>query len=99
VTVRAAPAAIAAFLASQLAGTAAAYVDPAPTAAPQQKSKNHDLICQKIVVTGSRLASHQYCATREQWAQSQLQDRQEVERVQASPCVLTRVGAGGKAAC
>jgi hypothetical protein len=61
---------------------------------PQEK-----LICEKIIVTGSRLAAHTYCATAEQWAQQRLQDRQMIEQVQMSPCVLTHNGPGGKPSC
>ena len=51
-------------------------------------------ICEKIVVTGSRLAAKKFCGTRAQWADKQLQDRQEVERIQRSPCVLTHMTVG-----
>ena len=60
-------------------------------------------ICEKIVVTGSRLAAKKFCGTRAQWADKQLQDRQEVERIQRSPCVYTHnsrgINGNGLAAC
>ena len=47
----------------------------------------NERICENITMTGSRLAVKRFCGTRAQWADKQLQDRQEVERIQRSPCV------------
>jgi hypothetical protein len=63
---------------------------PAPTAPAQGKPKAGDpgeIICQKLEVIGSRLAVKKYCLTRSQWESSRLQDRQFVEKIQASPCL------------
>ena len=60
-------------------------------------------ICEKVVVTGSRLAAKKFCGTRAEWADKQLQDRQEVERIQRSPCVFTHnsrgINGNGLSAC
>jgi hypothetical protein len=40
------------------------------------------VVCQKQEVTGSRLVSKKVCKTRAEWADGQLQDKQEVSRVQ-----------------
>lgn len=84
-------------------------VTPAPgmaqgEAAPNSKTGDpSQVICEKIVVTGSRLAARRFCGTRAQWADKQLQDRQEVERIQRSPCVYTHnsrgINGNGLAAC
>jgi invasion protein IalB len=42
----------------------------------------NEVVCQKQESTGSRLARKKVCMTRAQWADRQLQDRQEIEKVQ-----------------
>ena len=75
-------------------------VVPSPAFASSESTPNFktgdpsERICEKIVVTGSRLAAKKFCGTRAQWADKQLQDRQEVERIQRSPCVLTHMTVG-----
>lgn len=63
---------------------AAQKVPQAPQASPESPS---DRICQDVKMTGSRLAVKRFCGTRAEWAEKQLQDRQEVERIQRGPCV------------
>jgi hypothetical protein len=60
---------------SQAAPATAASTN-APAADP------NEIICQKIEQLGSRIAKKRVCLTRSQWADQQLQDRQELERVQ-----------------
>jgi invasion protein IalB len=65
---------------------AAAQAQSTPPAASQQSTSDprmNEIVCQKHEVTGSRLAAKKVCKTRAEWADAQLQDRQEVERVQA----------------
>lgn len=63
---------------------AAAQAQNAPPAASQQSDPRlNEIVCQKQEVTGSRLGVKRICKTRAEWAESQLQDRQEVERVQS----------------
>ncbi len=51
---------------------------------PQAAIANpNEVVCQKIEVTGSRLGTKRVCKTRAEWADLQLQDRQELERVQS----------------
>ena len=63
------------------------------------KGASDDWVCQKIVVTGSRIGARKFCATREQWAERQLQDRQVIEKIQASPCVIQSTGPTGRPSC
>ena len=66
------------------AAPAAAQSQNAPPAASQQSDPRlNEIVCQKQEVTGSRLGVKRICKTRAEWAESQLQDRQEVERVQS----------------
>jgi hypothetical protein len=59
----------------------------------------NELICQKLEIIGSRLAVKKVCLTRSQWEDSRRQDRQIVERAQASPCVLTHNSGSGRPSC
>lgn len=49
---------------------------------PQSGPNPNEVICQKQEITGSRLGSKRVCKTRAEWADANLQDRQEVSRVQ-----------------
>lgn len=64
---------------------AAAQAQKSPPAASQQSTSDprlNEIVCQKQEVTGSRLAAKKVCKTRAEWADAQLQDRQEINRVQ-----------------
>ncbi len=72
-------------------GTAWAQASGQSTAAPApQAKKGHDpneIVCQKIEVPGSRLATKRVCQTRGQWAEQQRQDRMDTEKAQMlRPC-------------
>jgi hypothetical protein len=41
-----------------------------------------EVVCEKVEVIGTRLASNRVCMTRAQWAEQKRQNRDEVERVQ-----------------
>lgn len=62
---------------AQTATTQAAQ--PATARAAQDPN---EVICQKQEETGSRLVKKKVCMTRAEWADRQLQDRQELERAQ-----------------
>jgi hypothetical protein len=81
-----------------LAGPVSAETSTSGAQNQPNASDPNELVCQKIEVLGSRLAVKKVCMTRSQWEDSRRQDRQAVERAQASPCVLTH-NAGGKQAC
>jgi hypothetical protein len=68
--------------------------------APKQNSSDYmnEKVCQTMTVTGSRLGKKRVCATRAQWEAQRLQDRQEVERIQRSPCVIVS-SAGNNNSC
>jgi predicted secreted protein len=65
-----------------------APVSAQPAAAPAgsqpaaEKPKSDEKICQKIELVGSRLAVKKVCMTRAEWADRQLTDRQDLEKVQ-----------------
>lgn len=85
---------------SALGAPAAAQVPVAPTGAAKQLGNDpNEKICENITMTGSRLAVKRFCGTRAQWADKQLQDRQEVDRIQRSPCVYQATGATGRPSC
>ena len=70
--------------AAQIAAAQAASGDTrkAKPADPDEK------ICQTITMTGSRLAKKRFCATRAEWEDMRLQDRQATEKIQMGPCVV-----------
>ena len=78
--------AVAAAAAGLLVSAQSAAQMPAASA-PAATSKNagsnaNEVVCERHVITGSRLGSRRICMTRAQWADLRLQDRQEVEKVQ-----------------
>jgi hypothetical protein len=76
-------AACAGLVAGFVSASAIAQTPPAATASPPSKAEDrNEKVCQKIEVTGSRLATRRVCKTRAEWADLQLQDRQEIERIQ-----------------
>lgn len=73
-------------------------IPAAPQGQPDASDPNK-LICEKLELIGSRLAVKKVCLTRSQWEDSRRQDREAVERAQASPCVLTHNGGTGRPSC
>jgi hypothetical protein len=69
-----------------LAAAPAVAADPANS--KPAASGNNDRVCETITLTGSRLGKKRFCGTRAEWADRRLQDRQEIERIQRSPCVV-----------
>ena len=76
-----------------LASTTAAAADPQP-AKPSDRYDPDKKICEKITVTGSRLATRTVCATQSEWDQRRLEERQLIDRSQMAVCVETSVSAG-----
>jgi hypothetical protein len=68
----------------------------APQAAGEDPNQK---VCENITLVGSRLAKKRVCATRAEWADRKLQDRQAVEKAQTSPCMLQSTGGNGKPSC
>ena len=62
-------------------GQAKPATAPAGTQTPQKAAMN-ELVCQRIREIGSRLAVKKVCKTRAEWADIQLQDRQNLEQIQ-----------------
>jgi len=61
-----------------------------PAAATEKKTDYlNERICRPEEVTGGRLAKRKVCKTRSEWADQQLQDRQEIERVQTQRSMKT----------
>lgn len=81
---------IAALLSWTAAPVAAQPAQPAET--PSSKARPpadpNQKVCQDITVVGSRLATKRICATREEWAQKRRDDRDTVDQIQRSPCVM-----------
>ena len=77
--------------APSFAQASAPAATPAPTAANDKAQTDYlnERICRTEEVTGSRLAKKKVCKTRSQWADQQLQDRQEIERVQTQRSMKT----------
>jgi hypothetical protein len=68
--------------------------------APQVAGEDpNEKVCENITAIGSRLSKKRVCATRAEWADRKLQDRQAVEKAQTSPCMLQSTGANGKPSC
>src|SRR5215213_3486093 len=89
---------------SALVATVAGALIAAPVAATGSGSAQagtydpNERVCEKIITTGSRLASKTVCMTRAQWEQRKRDDRDAVEGAQRAanaPCstVNTHTGA------
>ena len=83
-----------------VAGALIAAPAPAARSASAQAAgyDPNERVCEKMIITGSRLASKTVCMTRAQWAERQRGDRDAVERAQRAanaPCstVQTRTSA------
>ncbi len=78
-------------LAAPVSAQAPAPATAAPTASAEKAQTDYlnERICRSEEVTGSRLTKKKVCKTRSQWADQQLQDRQEIERVQTQRSVKT----------
>jgi predicted secreted protein len=63
-------------------------------AAAANESNPDQKICEKMTVTGSRLATRTVCATKREWDQRRLEERQLLDRSQLGACVETSVSAG-----
>jgi invasion protein IalB len=60
-----------------------AQTTQAPAGQPPKKTLDpNEVVCEKQIEPGSRLATKRVCMTRAQWADRKSQDRQETERVQ-----------------
>ena len=83
-------------VALSIAGLIATPAIAGDPATQQQAAANNpdQKICEKITVTGSRLATRTVCATKREWDQRRLEERQLLDRSQLSACVETSVSAG-----
>lgn len=59
----------------------------------------NERVCENITITGSRLATRRFCATRAEWAERKRADREALDSAQRSPCVLTHNSGSGRPAC
>jgi hypothetical protein len=73
-------------LAAMAAAPAAEPAKPARSQ-PKQADNSTERVCEDIAMIGSRLTRKRFCGTRAEWADKQLQDKQEIERIQRGPCV------------
>ena len=76
-----------AFIAISAAAPAIAQSQAQPAQPQQQqaakKAAPDDMICEKQIDLGSRIATHKICRTRSQWAETLRDSRSDVERAQA----------------
>jgi hypothetical protein len=88
-------------LAMLIATTSAAVALAAPQAQPTTIPDPNEKICQNISMIGSRLAKKRVCATRAEWADRRLQDRQDAEHIQRSitSSTCTPIKNNGKQVC
>jgi hypothetical protein len=74
---------IVALVAAVAGALIAAPVAAADTASAQAGGYDpNERICEKMIVTGSRLASKKVCMTRAQWDERRRDDRDSIERAQ-----------------
>jgi hypothetical protein len=72
------------FLGALLASSAGWAEAPAPGQAGEAALNPNEMICRSVEDTGSRLSRSRICMTRGQWADHRRNQRQTVERNQAS---------------
>lgn len=85
---------VTAALAFSATSTAWAQASDQSTAAPAPQAKKardpNQIVCEKIEVAGSRLATKRVCMTRAEWAEQQRQDRMDTDKAQMQrPCTST----------
>ncbi len=79
--------------ATLMIGVAPAFAQTAPAQQQQAAKPDKDpneVVCEKQEETGSRLASHQVCMTRAQWAEQRRLNRQDIEKVQVQRACTDR---------
>ena len=87
-----------------LAVASAIQAAPAATSPEPQPSTGFDpneKVCEQMPQIGSRLAKRRVCATRAEWAQRRLQDRQDAEYIQKgiTTATCTAVKTNGQQVC
>lgn len=70
-----------------LAPAAAADPDPVQSQNVRPHADPNQKICEDITMVGSRIATKRICATRAEWAAQRQRDKEEVDRIQRSPCM------------
>lgn len=78
--------------------SAAQTAAPPPAEQPPQLDPK-ERVCETVTVIGTRLGKKRVCASRAEWQEMRLRDRQEVEKIQMSPCVRQTNTATGKPSC
>jgi hypothetical protein len=80
-----------------------AVMTAGPASAQQQPPKKsydpNERICEDVTMTGSRLATKRFCATRAEWAEKRRQDREAIEKAQLGPCMVQTTGKAGRPSC
>lgn len=84
---------ILAIAATMPASALAAQDTPAIHAPSTPATDPNEKICQNVTQIGSRLTKRRVCATRAEWAERRLQDRQDAEHIQRSITGSTCVAA------
>lgn len=82
-------------------GLAAAAMFQAQPTAPHMPSKagedSSEIVCEKVTVLGSRVATKRVCGTRAEWAERRKMDRETIEKAQMGangPCQTINTHAG-----
>lgn len=60
---------------------------PASDTKPAKPDRENEVVCESIRLTGSRLGSKRFCATRAEWKEKRRQDRETIDRAQILHCV------------
>jgi len=71
----------------------------AGSAGQPAKDPSQEIVCEKILVTGSRLGAKKFCGTKQEWAERRLQERQIIDKAQSMPCMVQTTGPSGRPSC
>jgi hypothetical protein len=86
-----------------LAVASTVQTDPTapPAPAPTSIADPNEKICENVAQIGSRLAKKRVCATRAEWAERKLQDRQDAEYIQKgiTTSICSAVKTNGTSTC
>ena len=74
------------FLAAVILVPAASFAAPAqqgaPAGAPSKAPDPNERICKEIVLPGTRVVTHRFCATRAEWAVREREDKDSTQLMQ-----------------
>ena len=56
----------------------------------------NERVREKIIVTGSRIATRRFCGTRAEWQEKRRPDRQMIDEIQRNVCLVQKSGGNAK---